>query len=123
VSVLKISLVCFPALVAISLIIRPIEYVAKFLRNEKWYKSPIAVITVLPVVFSLTFYHAIRMLFVSFRQACYLKLDRFGLAERLDVEHSYSFNTARAWDAPALIDSHLDPTVESRRRSMFQKVI
>jgi hypothetical protein len=113
------SLSCFPFLVVFSIPVRLIEFVAKFIRNEKWYKIPIALVVVVPLVLALTVYHSFRMLAVSFKQTTVLKLDRFGQAKKLDVEHGFKFDRKKGWDAPVLSDSDQDPTIASRRLRMF----
>lgn len=106
-------------LVLLSIPVRIIEFIAKFMRNEKWYKIPIALIVAGPFVLALTLYHSIRMLAVSFKQMTVLKLDQFGQAKKFDVEHGFKFDRERGWNAPFLIDTDLDPIINTRRSQMW----
>jgi hypothetical protein len=96
-----------------------VEFVAKFIRNEKWYKVPIALIVVVPFILCLSIYHSVRMLVVSFRQQTILKLDKFGQAKRLEVEHGFKFDRERAWDGPKLLNATADGSIEKRRSQMW----
>lgn len=114
---------CFPFLVIISLPVRVIEFIAKFMRNEKWYKLPIALIVAIPFVLSLSIYHSIRMLYVSFKQMTVLKLDHFGQAKKFDVEHGFKFDREKGWDAPSLLEADLDPIINTRRSQMWHRKV
>lgn len=93
------------------------------MRNEKWYKAPIAIVVAVPFVLSLSIYHSIRMLVVSFKQSTILKLDKFGQAKKLDVEHGFIFDRARGWNAPVLLTTTPDPDIEARRNQMWMKKV
>jgi hypothetical protein len=100
-----------------------IEFVAKFARNEKWYKLPIALVVVVPFVLCVSLYHSVRMLVVSFKQQTVLKLDRFGQAKRLEVEHAFKFDRESGWSGPTLLATTADEAIEARRSQMWTKKV
>jgi hypothetical protein len=118
-----LSLTCFPFLALFSIPVRIIEFIAKFMRHEKWYKFPIALIVAVPFILIISLYHSIRMLVVSFKQTTILKLDKFGQSKRLDVEHGFKFDRSKGWDGPILLQTEPDADIESRRKAMWIKKV
>lgn len=93
------------------------------MKNEKWYKYPLAFIIAIPFIVSLSIYHSLRMLVVSFKQSTVLKLDQFGNAKKLDVEHGFMFNRSQGWNAPVLLQTTADSNIELRRKQMWKKKV
>jgi hypothetical protein len=93
------------------------------MRNEKWYKFPIALTVAVPFIMIISLYHSIRMLVVSFKQTTILKLDKFGQSKRLDVEHGFKFDRSRGWDGPVLLQTEPDAQIEARRKAMWIKKV